>query len=370
MATTPGVAWADGDEAPSSVDGGTPSGDTDTPDTPTSPTERQDPGDAIRKSIERTADNLRKVVTGVVQSSGGAITSTHRTGTGARNGNGPTGAPDPKNEPQRTPLVANNSNNAPSSLTAPRWHAPQAQVGTKPVPGPVAKVLDDAKDSVQQTITTVTGNESGTGSTTVQRNAISTLDAPSTDPQPARTPFVAPINIVTNVLNAALAPFINTTPNQPAPQNPALWAVLAFVRRQPLAKNQPPIVNDQSLIVAEGQTSEPTPIGGSDPNGDRLTYRVTDAPDHGTVTLEPATGIYTYTSSDGEDDSFTITASDIGNAGFRLKGKAAANHLDSGVVNVTVEDEGPPVVDDGTIENVPVGTSTRTERSGSPSTRR
>ena len=183
-------------------------------------------------------------------------------------------------------------------------------------------MLDDAKDSVQQTITTVTGNESGTGSTTVQRNAISTLDAPSTDPEPARTPFVAPINIVTNVLNVALAPFINTTPNQPAPQNPVLWAVLAFVRRQPPAKNQPPIVNDQSLTVTGGQTSDPTPIGGSDPNGDRLTYRVTDAPDHGTVTIDPATGIYTYTSSDGQDDSFTVTASDIGAAGFRLEGES------------------------------------------------
>jgi hypothetical protein len=124
VATTPGVAWAtEGDEtARASVDGGTPGGSTGTPDTPTSPTERQDPGEAIRKGIERTADNLRKVVTGVVQSSGGAITSTHRTGTGANNGNGPTAAPEPNDKPQRTPLVAkdDNNNNAPRSFTAPR----------------------------------------------------------------------------------------------------------------------------------------------------------------------------------------------------------------------------------------------------------
>ena len=67
VATTPGVAWADGTEDTHVSDaGGT---NPESPDA-TSPTERQDPGEAIRKGIERTADNLRKVVTGVVQSSG------------------------------------------------------------------------------------------------------------------------------------------------------------------------------------------------------------------------------------------------------------------------------------------------------------
>ena len=133
VATTPGVAWAEGDgnpppEPPPATE---PAENVNTPD---ALDRAADPGELIRRGIERTADNLRKVVTGVVQSSGGAITSTHRTGTGASNGNGPAAAPEPKDEPQQTPLAANDNNNAPSSFTAPRWHAPQAQVGTKPVP--------------------------------------------------------------------------------------------------------------------------------------------------------------------------------------------------------------------------------------------
>src|SRR3954466_8184176 len=80
VATTPGVAWAEGpdDGAPppppasQPADGGEAAG----PTTPSST--RHDPGVFIRRSIERATDGFRKVATGAVQSSGGAITSTHR----------------------------------------------------------------------------------------------------------------------------------------------------------------------------------------------------------------------------------------------------------------------------------------------------
>jgi hypothetical protein len=56
-----------------------------------------------------------------------------------------------------------------------------------------------------------------------QRNAFSTLDTTETeDLQQVRPSFVAPIAIITNVVNAALAPFLNPTPGQPAPQNPTV----------------------------------------------------------------------------------------------------------------------------------------------------
>ena len=90
VATTPGVAWAEGPgETPPTQDGGTP----DTTDTSTPSTETQDPGEVIRRNIERAADDLRdgirNTITGVVRSSGGAITSTHRNGSNPSNGNVP-----------------------------------------------------------------------------------------------------------------------------------------------------------------------------------------------------------------------------------------------------------------------------------------
>ena len=138
-------------------------------------TERQDPGEVIRRNIERAADDLRdgigKVVTGVVRSSGGAITSTHRTGSNSTNGNVPpviVEGNDLPESPQQmkqksTPFVQNNNTSPVGSFTPPRWHAPQGQANTNPAPKPVAKAIDDVKDVVQQSINAVTGNQSATG---------------------------------------------------------------------------------------------------------------------------------------------------------------------------------------------------------------
>ncbi len=86
VATTPGVAWADGEtetnvEAPSNPE---PAAGPDTAGTTTPSTGHPDPGEVIRRNIERAADDLRdgirKAISGVARSSGGAITSTHRNG--------------------------------------------------------------------------------------------------------------------------------------------------------------------------------------------------------------------------------------------------------------------------------------------------
>src|SRR6478609_2442242 len=180
VATTPGVAWAEGPddpgvEAPKSPDAGDPgAAGVSTPST-----ERQEPGEVIRRNIERAADDLRdgirNAITGVVRSSGGAITSTHRTGSNSTNGNVPpviVEENDPPESPQQikqksTTFVQNNDTSPVGSFTPPRWHAPQGQVNTNPAPKPVAKAVDDVKDVVQQSINAVTGNQSATGSTAI-----------------------------------------------------------------------------------------------------------------------------------------------------------------------------------------------------------
>ena len=340
VATTPGVAWADGEtetnvEAPSTP---TPPGGEGAAGTTTPSTGHRDPGEVIRRNVERAADDLRdgirKAISGVVRSSGGAITSTHRNGSNSTNGNvppvivegedEPIDNPEPKDELKSTTLVANNSaaTNPVRSFTPPRWRAPQAQIGSNTAPKPLAKAIDDVKDVVQQSINAVTANQSPTGSTDVQRNAFSTLDTSQTEEQQqVRTGFVAPVAIVTNVLNAALAPFLNPTPGQPTPQNPVLWAVLGWVRRQvqdsPFGKvvlNRTPRVDvETTQVVDNGDGTFTITPSASDPDGDDLTYTVTASGDgEGTITPGPG-GTYTYTVTDSdwdERDTVTITASD------------------------------------------------------------
>jgi DNA-binding beta-propeller fold protein YncE len=95
-------------------------------------------------------------------------------------------------------------------------------------------------------------------------------------------------------------------------------------------------------------------FGGADPNNDTLTYRVPTtgigAPTQGAVTIDQATGTWTYTPTNWDgtspiNDTFTVTVSDVGAAGFRLKGKAVLNHTDTEGVAVTVEQQGLPAPD-------------------------
>ncbi|MEE3663101.1 tandem-95 repeat protein [Brenneria sp. g21c3] len=81
------------------------------------------------------------------------------------------------------------------------------------------------------------------------------------------------------------------------------------------AVNDAPVTADQAITTAED-----TPISGaisaSDVDGDTLSYTVGEAPKNGTLTLDAATGAYTYTptANFNGNDSFSVTVSD-GNGG-------------------------------------------------------
>ena len=269
-----------------------------------------------------------------------------------------------------TTFVQNNDTSPVGSFTPPRWHAPQGQVNTNPAPKPVAKAIDDVKDVVQQSINAVTGNQSATGSTAIGRNAFSTLDSLDTeDQQQVRTGFVAPIAIITNVVNAALAPFLNPTPGQPAPQNPILWAVLGFVRRQfqdtPFGKvvlNRTPDITTPEVVDNHDGTFTITPSADDvDPDGDNLTYSASNGTDGTVVNNHDGTFTYTVDAVNWDkSDTITLTASDEG-AHPHIHGLAGlfspdGGHTDSVTVTIAPDEEaGPPVVNDGTVENVKVG---------------
>mgnify|MGYP002652559422 CR=1 FL=1 len=115
--------------------------------------------------------------------------------------------------------------------------------------------------------------------------------------------------VVTNLLN----PFLKPVPNTPEPFAPAVWAVLAWVRRT-VFNQAPTIAYNPATTVQTGQTLTGN-LGASDPEGDALTYKVTQGPKYGTLTIDQATGNFTYTPNDinytaVQTDSFSVSVTD------------------------------------------------------------
>lgn len=137
--------------------------------------------------------------------------------------------------------------------------------------------------------------------------------------------------IVTNLLNPFLAP----APSTPEPLTPVIWAVLGWVRRT-LFNQSPTIAYNPTTTVQTGQTVTGN-IGATDPEGDALTYKVTQAPQYGTLTIDQETGTFTYTPNDidydaAQSDSFTVSATD---GKFNLL-SLFSPHRDQASIGVTV----------------------------------
>ncbi|MDE2149913.1 MAG: VCBS repeat-containing protein [Gammaproteobacteria bacterium] len=75
--------------------------------------------------------------------------------------------------------------------------------------------------------------------------------------------------------------------------------------------NRPPTAQGTSLTVTGGGSGSGA-VTGSDPEQDGLAFAVAAQPTHGTVSLDAASGQFTYTPANGYigADSFTVTASD------------------------------------------------------------
>jgi hypothetical protein len=159
------------------------------------------------------------------------------------------------------------------------------------------------------------------------------------------------ISTALNLITQALAPVFG--PGAPA-DNPVLWGVLAFVRRQfneTFANSTPVLAPRQTSQDVDDSQVHGT-FGGTDADGDPLTYTVPatglGAPVHGTVAIDEATGTYTYTPTAGYvgEDYFFVTATDY-TAGPHIHAlgqtHAAAARVD---VHVESSDVNPPSVPD------------------------
>ncbi|BBZ31281.1 hypothetical protein MMAD_55760 (plasmid) [Mycolicibacterium madagascariense] len=169
--------------------------------------------------------------------------------------------------------------------------------------------------------------------------------APVTQVAAPATGLVGLLNaVVTNLLNPFLAP----APATGDPFTPVVWAVLAYVRRN-FFNEAPAITYDPTTTVQTGQTLTGT-IGATDPEGDAVTYTVTKGPKYGTLTIDQATGNFTYTPNDidydaAQTDSFTVSAADgkfnllslVGvphSTGAEIKVNVLSPHADRVIVNL------------------------------------
>ncbi|WP_235688646.1 Ig-like domain-containing protein [Mycolicibacterium phocaicum] len=136
-----------------------------------------------------------------------------------------------------------------------------------------------------------------------------TTTAPTRTTGPIGTILGALNHLVTQFTKQFLAP----APNTSEPFTPMLWALMGWVRRD-LFNQAPTLKYNPTTTVQTGQTITGD-LSATDPEHDKLTYTVTQAPQNGTVTIDQATGKFTYTPNDinytaAQTDSFTVSVSD------------------------------------------------------------
>ena len=214
-----------------------------------------------------------------------------------------------------------------------------------PAAQPSAKVAESTAAPVAQAFSARTASSAPTTQTVAAASAPAAPTAASvTTPATGLVGFFN--GIVTNLLN----PFVAPAPNTPEPVTPVVWAVLGWVRRN-LFNQSPTITYNPTTSVQTGQTVTGN-IGATDPEGDALTYNVTKAPEHGTLTIDQATGKFTYTPNEidydsVQTDSFTVSVAD---GKFNLL-SLFKPHTDTETIEVKVQ---PPTVE-RVILNMPAG---------------
>jgi hypothetical protein len=245
---------------------------------------------------------------------------------------------------------------AATSETTPSPTAPSSTIAAKTAPATITG--SSAAESISNVATAAT--------TFAAATETSALVTPSVVPAAPTAPIVAPvvgvIGFLNNVVSTLLSPFLAPAPATPEPFTPVVWAVLGWVRRNLF--NQSPTINyDPTTTVQTGQTVTGN-IGATDPEGDPLTYTVTQAPTNGTLTIDQTTGKYSYTPNDidysgTQTDSFTVSATDGKTNLLSLFGQP---HSAQTTIGVTVH---PPTAT-RTILTMPAGVTNPTAASFSP----
>ena len=216
--------------------------------------------------------------------------------------------------------------------------------------------------------TATDGDQQGFAAFTTQAGAVSEVAAV---PTVARGPIAtlgqvivtSVVNVATAVVNLLLSPFLAAGPLDPIPQPLMLWEVLGAIVTATRYRlfNEAPVVADRdiTLVLGPAEVSVPIAFNASDADGDPLKYQVLenrriDGPQHGTVTIDQATGTFTYDPDEGYTgpDEFTVEVSDDTGA-LHLHGLSSLllrrAHTDTATITLNVvagDNDAPDAVDD------------------------
>ncbi|KXW63489.1 hypothetical protein MPHL43070_01960 [Mycolicibacterium phlei DSM 43070] len=279
-----------------------------------------------------------------------------------------TTASEPASEPETTP--ADDAESAPTEQTDATparsdKDRPAAEIGSQHDTFTPAASDTTVIDSTLQSVGRAGATSVGVEDVTLNQVAHHATIAPptfasATAVNPLQAVLAAPkavVDLAHTVVAALLTPIFGT-PSAPA-QPPLLWAMLEFVRREvqrtffnrtPLAVNQ-----EITLVLKPGEESDPISFHVHDFDGESLKYYVptqgvAGGPTHGSVTVDQATGTFTYTPDPGftGTDEFRLTVSDAqtrphlhGLLGFL---RPHWGHTDSAKITITVVSAAQPPV--------------------------
>ncbi|WP_185976292.1 Ig-like domain-containing protein [Mycolicibacterium sp. 018/SC-01/001] len=186
----------------------------------------------------------------------------------------------------------------------------------------------------------------GAETPTVEAAGTDDVKADNTPPVPRRASIARPTRTVvatTSVVTASEAMAETevveldepATPAEPddTPTGTGLWTMLSAANRESRRTlfNRRPVLESQQVDITLDEyddVSDPISFGGTDPDGDPLTYRVRRGlfgPKHGTVTVDQTTGTFTYDADNefaltGGRDRFLVRVSDYDSEDFHLHG--------------------------------------------------
>ena len=158
-------------------------------------------------------------------------------------------------------------------------------------------------------------------------------------------------------------PDVPETPAAPdAPAGTGMWTLLSAANRESRRTlfNRRPVLDNQQVDVTLDQyddVSDPIAFGGTDPDGDQLTYRVRRGllgPKHGTVTVDQTTGTFTYDADNefaltGGRDRFLVRVSDYDSDDFHLHGLFSGHGKFAFVTVVVAPTDRAPVAGDDSV---------------------
>jgi hypothetical protein len=215
--------------------------------------------------------------------------------------------------PEAEPTASTPAETEPNSTHSATVNAttPTSTIGAGQVV--VTAAQPSATVTASSAVPTAQALERNTASSVLTTQTVTAATTPAASTALVAPPTVGLVGFFNGVVTNLLNPFLAPAPNTPEPFTPVVWAVLAWVRRN-VFNQAPTITYNPTTSVQTGQTVTGK-LGATDPEGDALTYTVTRGPQHGTVTIDQATGNFTYTPDDinytaEQLDSFTVSVAD------------------------------------------------------------